>query len=78
MLWISAGKYTRAYDSLKQTCTECNLSAPGRITSVSMRKYTATLAQVILHLHVYLKKINKYIFIIIAHLSRYFFKFLLM
>jgi hypothetical protein len=39
-------KYTRAYDSLKETCRECALSAPGRINSISMRKYTATLAQV--------------------------------
>ncbi|XP_033737472.1 titin homolog [Pecten maximus] len=37
----------RAYDSLKTVCSEISLSAPERITSVSMRKYIATLSQVI-------------------------------
>ncbi|XP_033740934.1 uncharacterized protein LOC117327839, partial [Pecten maximus] len=37
----------RAYDSLKEMCAELNLGAPERITSVSMRKYIATLSQVI-------------------------------
>jgi len=36
----------RAYDSLKSICKEFNLKAPERITSVSMRKYIATLSQV--------------------------------
>ncbi|XP_069105224.1 uncharacterized protein [Argopecten irradians] len=37
----------RAYDSLKTICAEHSLKAPERITSVSMRKYIATLSQVI-------------------------------
>ncbi|VDI46116.1 Hypothetical predicted protein [Mytilus galloprovincialis] len=37
----------RSYESLKKTCTECSLAAPNRITSVSMRKYTATLTQML-------------------------------
>ena len=38
--------YARAYDKLKKTCDEVGLVAPVRITSVSMRKYMATLTQV--------------------------------
>ncbi|XP_069114279.1 uncharacterized protein [Argopecten irradians] len=37
----------RAYDSLKSICGELSLSAPEQITSVTMRKYIATLSQVI-------------------------------
>lgn len=37
----------RSYESLKKICTECSLAAPNRITSVSMRKYTATLTQML-------------------------------
>ncbi|CAC5384003.1 unnamed protein product [Mytilus coruscus] len=37
----------RSYESLKKICTECSLAAPKRITSVSMRKYTATLTQML-------------------------------
>ncbi|XP_038063141.1 uncharacterized protein LOC119733845 [Patiria miniata] len=36
----------RAYDSLKKVCQECDLQIPGRNTSVNLRKYMATLAQV--------------------------------
>lgn len=39
-------QYVRAYDSLKSVCDEVALKAPARITSVSMRKYMATLTQV--------------------------------
>ncbi|ESO97052.1 hypothetical protein LOTGIDRAFT_174659 [Lottia gigantea] len=38
---------TRSYESLKTVCSELNLEHPENITSVSMRKYTATLSQVI-------------------------------
>ncbi|XP_052229409.1 uncharacterized protein LOC127843707 isoform X6 [Dreissena polymorpha] len=38
-------QYVRAYDSLKSVCDEVTLKAPARITSVSMRKYMATLTQ---------------------------------
>ncbi|XP_052811802.1 uncharacterized protein LOC128239273 isoform X3 [Mya arenaria] len=40
-----AHQYVRAYDSLKSVCEELALKAPSRITSVSMRKYMATLTQ---------------------------------
>jgi len=36
-----------SYTSLKTMCSDCSLEAPDRITSVAMRKYMATLAQVI-------------------------------
>ncbi|XP_060600852.1 uncharacterized protein LOC132754246 isoform X5 [Ruditapes philippinarum] len=41
----TALKYIRAYDSLKIACDSCQLKSPQRITSVAMRKYTATLSQ---------------------------------
>ncbi|XP_033729942.1 uncharacterized protein LOC117319213 [Pecten maximus] len=41
----SAFSYARGYSSLKTVCSECSLAAPERITSVTMRKYTATLSQ---------------------------------
>lgn len=43
---FSVNGYVRAYDSLKTMCNEVCLLAPHRITSVSMRKYMATLTQV--------------------------------
>ncbi|XP_014676676.1 PREDICTED: uncharacterized protein LOC106816566, partial [Priapulus caudatus] len=43
----SARGCARAYDSLRTICAELNLKAPERITSVSMRKYCATLTQVL-------------------------------
>uniref|UniRef100_A0A8W8MKN2 Uncharacterized protein n=1 Tax=Magallana gigas TaxID=29159 RepID=A0A8W8MKN2_MAGGI len=36
----------RAYDSLKAFCDKCCLKKPEKITSVNLRKYTATIAQV--------------------------------
>uniref|UniRef100_A0A8W8MQQ1 Uncharacterized protein n=1 Tax=Magallana gigas TaxID=29159 RepID=A0A8W8MQQ1_MAGGI len=36
----------RAYDSLKAFCDKCYLKKPEKITSVNLRKYTATIAQV--------------------------------
>ena len=52
-LWIlifdvsfAANSYARAYESLKSVCSDLDLKAPHQITSVSMRKYTATLTQV--------------------------------
>lgn len=36
----------RAYDSLKKICKELKLKQPEQITSVNMRKYTATISQV--------------------------------
>ncbi|XP_033758006.1 uncharacterized protein LOC117340354 [Pecten maximus] len=36
----------RSYDSLKTVITECSLKAPAKITSVTLRKYMATLTQV--------------------------------
>ncbi|XP_033758095.1 uncharacterized protein LOC117340444 [Pecten maximus] len=42
----SLKSYARVYSSLKKICEECELASPSRITSVSMRKYTATLTQV--------------------------------
>lgn len=36
----------RAYDSLKFCCGQVSLKNPDRITSVNLRKYTATIAQV--------------------------------
>ncbi|XP_074659474.1 uncharacterized protein LOC141912157 [Tubulanus polymorphus] len=45
-LFPTTGKaYVRAYSSLKSICEICNLKAPARITSVTIRKYTATLTQ---------------------------------
>ena len=46
---FAVNSYARAYDSLKTVCNEVCLSAPHRITSVSMRKYMATLTQVFYH-----------------------------
>ena len=43
---ILVGTYARAYNSLKMICDEIELKAPEQITSVNMRKYTATLTQV--------------------------------
>ncbi|XP_069120721.1 uncharacterized protein [Argopecten irradians] len=43
----TANSYARAYDSLKSVCSELHLQAPHQITSVSMRKYTATLTQML-------------------------------
>ncbi|XP_062566938.1 uncharacterized protein LOC134229248 isoform X2 [Saccostrea cucullata] len=43
----SVNGYVRAYDSLKTMCNEVCLLAPHRITSVSMRKYMATLTQML-------------------------------
>lgn len=45
---FSALGFARAYDSTKKLCEEIDLKAPARITSVNMRKYCATLAQVCL------------------------------
>ena len=36
-----------AYDSLKKACQLANLSEPTRITSTSLRKYMATVTQVL-------------------------------
>lgn len=36
----------RSYDAVNQVACECHLKFPHRITSVSMRKYTANLTQV--------------------------------
>lgn len=36
----------RSYDAVNQVASECHLKFPHKITSVSMRKYTATLTQV--------------------------------
>ena len=36
----------RAYESLKCYCKKCDLRSPDKITSINMRKYTATIAQV--------------------------------
>ena len=43
---ISVDGYVRAYTNLRNICDQLHLKAPGRITSVAMRKYTATLSQV--------------------------------
>lgn len=37
----------RSYESVKTVCSEVSLKSPERITSVNLRKYTATLTQVI-------------------------------
>lgn len=37
---------TRSYDSMSNVVHECNVKAPHRISSVSLRKYMATLTQV--------------------------------
>ncbi|XP_052085092.1 uncharacterized protein LOC127722235 [Mytilus californianus] len=37
----------RSYDSIKKICSELSLTSPERITSTALRKYTATLAQVL-------------------------------
>ncbi|OWF47136.1 hypothetical protein KP79_PYT07144 [Mizuhopecten yessoensis] len=41
----SVNHYARAYESLRFVCGELDLRAPHKITSVSMRKYMATLTQ---------------------------------
>uniref|UniRef100_A0A8W8KZ57 Uncharacterized protein n=1 Tax=Magallana gigas TaxID=29159 RepID=A0A8W8KZ57_MAGGI len=41
----------RAYDSLKAFCDKCCLKKPDKITSVNLRKYTATIAQSLENLH---------------------------
>ncbi|XP_071149520.1 uncharacterized protein [Mytilus edulis] len=43
----SVNYYARAYDSVKKICNELQLVSPHRITSVSMRKYMATLTQML-------------------------------
>ena len=39
--------YVRGYEALSKTASEAGLKAPQKITSVSLRKYMATVAQVI-------------------------------
>ncbi|XP_033751889.1 uncharacterized protein LOC117335804 [Pecten maximus] len=41
----SVNYYARAYESVKSVCAELDLHAPHQITSVNMRKYMATLTQ---------------------------------
>ncbi|XP_060085228.1 uncharacterized protein LOC132564597 [Ylistrum balloti] len=43
----TSNAYTRAYDCLKSVCSQLHLQAPHHITSVLMRKYTATLTQML-------------------------------
>ena len=38
--------YIQAYDAIKKQCKEAGVDSPCRITSVSLRKYTATMTQV--------------------------------
>ena len=38
----------RSYDSLKKVCKRAGLDCPDRITSVSLRKYMATISQVLM------------------------------
>ena len=44
--FIPGNGVIRAYDSLKTVCAEVDLLKPEKITSVNLRKYTATISQV--------------------------------
>ena len=46
IFFVTEMQHARSYDSVKKVCYQCELQTPSRITSVSMRKYTATLTQV--------------------------------
>jgi hypothetical protein len=49
--YILGGYPIRAYDSLQKVCQTCGLDRPQDITSTNMRKYMATLAQVLYKLY---------------------------
>ena len=44
-MYFSGIGVIRAYDSLKKLCSEVALQKPEKLTSVNLRKYTATISQ---------------------------------
>ena len=46
MIFVTAMGALRSYESLKDICLKVSLKRPQRMTSVALRKYTATLSQV--------------------------------